>query len=242
MNVTPGQQVGGLAGLRLRDRRPGPWRPWPRRAGRMSRPRASRMSSVLGLKVRPSTPTVLPARSSLPSTATTLPAMAFLRSSLTATVVSISRIGRAGVLRGGAHQGEGVLGEARAAVAGTGDAGTWRPMRLSRPMPRATSCTSAPTFSHRSAISLMKVIFIARKALAAYLISSAGAPAGEHDRRLVQDQRPVELAHHRLGASLVVRADHHPVGVLEVLDRARLRAGTRVGHHRELGVGAGLRG
>ncbi len=45
-------------------------------------------------------------------------------------------------------------------------------MRLSRPMPRATCCTSAPTASHRSAISLMKVIFIARKALAAYLISS----------------------------------------------------------------------
>jgi hypothetical protein len=36
-----------------------------------------------------------------------------------------------------------------------------------------TSCTSAPTFSHRSAISLMKVILVARKALAAYLISSA---------------------------------------------------------------------
>ena len=46
-------------------------------------------------------------------------------------------------------------------------------MRLSRPMPRATSCTSAPTFSARSAISLMKVILVARKALAAYLISSA---------------------------------------------------------------------
>ncbi len=35
------------------------------------------------------------------------------------------------------------------------------------------SCTSAPTRSHRSAISLMKVILVARKALAAYLISSA---------------------------------------------------------------------
>ena len=46
-------------------------------------------------------------------------------------------------------------------------------MRLSSPMPRATSCTSAPTFSQRSAISLMKVIFVARNALAAYLISSA---------------------------------------------------------------------
>src|SRR6266581_57126 len=40
-------------------------------------------------------------------------------------------------------------------------------------MPRATSCTSAPTFSARSAISLMKVILVARNALAAYLINSA---------------------------------------------------------------------
>ena len=40
-------------------------------------------------------------------------------------------------------------------------------------MPRATSCTSAPAFSHRSAISLMKVTFIARNALAAYFVSSA---------------------------------------------------------------------
>ena len=46
-------------------------------------------------------------------------------------------------------------------------------MRRSSPMPRATSCTLAPTFSHRSAISLMNVILVARNALAAYLISSA---------------------------------------------------------------------
>ena len=49
----------------------------------------------------------------------------------------------------------------------------FEPMRLSSPMPRATSCTSAPTFSQRSAISLMKVIFVARNAFAAYFVSSA---------------------------------------------------------------------
>src|SRR5215831_5405517 len=46
-------------------------------------------------------------------------------------------------------------------------------MRRSSPIPRATSCTSAPHFSQRSAISLMKVIFVARNALDAYLMSSA---------------------------------------------------------------------
>ena len=46
-------------------------------------------------------------------------------------------------------------------------------MRWSSPMPRATSWTSAPSFSHRSAISLMNEILVARNALEAYLISSA---------------------------------------------------------------------
>jgi hypothetical protein len=41
-----------------------------------------------------------------------------------------------------------------------------------QPIPRDTSWTSAPTASHRSAISLMKVILTARNAFAAYLISS----------------------------------------------------------------------
>ncbi len=52
----------------------------------------SRMSSVLGLKVRPSTPMVLP-RTSPPTAAMTLRAIARLRVSLTATVVSIRRMG-----------------------------------------------------------------------------------------------------------------------------------------------------
>ena len=50
-------------------------------------------------------------------------------------------------------------------------------MRLSRPSDRATSWTLAPTCSHRLATSLMKVTFIARKLLAAYLISSAVSSA-----------------------------------------------------------------
>ncbi len=46
-------------------------------------------------------------------------------------------------------------------------------MRLSRPMPRATSWTSAPISSHSVAISLMNEILTARKPFEAYLISSA---------------------------------------------------------------------
>ena len=40
-------------------------------------------------------------------------------------------------------------------------------------MPLATFSTSAPTFSHKLAISLIKDILVAKKALEAYLINSA---------------------------------------------------------------------
>src|SRR5262245_66635341 len=49
------------------------------------------------------------------------------------------------------------------------------PMRLSNPNPRTTSLMSAPTRSQMLAISLAKLILVARKALAAYLIISAEA-------------------------------------------------------------------
>ena len=101
-------------------------------------------------------------------------------------------------------------------------------MRPSSPMPRATSCTSPPTFSHRSAISLMKVILVARKALAAYLISSRGLAAGEHDRRLVQVERAVDFPHHLAGA-FGVAADHHAVGPPEILDRRAFAQEFRIG-------------
>ena len=43
---------------------------------------------------------------------------------------------------------------------------------MSKPIPRAISSTSAPTFSQRSAISFIKIILIANIELLAYLISS----------------------------------------------------------------------
>ncbi len=46
-------------------------------------------------------------------------------------------------------------------------------MRWSCPMPRRTSLTSASIFSHRLAISLMKLIFVDSSALATYLVISA---------------------------------------------------------------------
>ena len=47
------------------------------------------------------------------------------------------------------------------------------PMRGSNEMPSVTSSIDAPTLSQRDAISLMKDILVARKALLAYFIISA---------------------------------------------------------------------
>jgi hypothetical protein len=47
------------------------------------------------------------------------------------------------------------------------------PILLSSPIPSATSSTFTLTFSHKFAISLIKLIFVAKKALEAYFISSA---------------------------------------------------------------------
>jgi hypothetical protein len=46
-------------------------------------------------------------------------------------------------------------------------------MRLSRPMPFATSSTLAPASSHTRLTALMNEIFMARKELEACLVSSA---------------------------------------------------------------------
>ena len=131
---------------------------------------ASRMSSVSGLKVRPKMATVRP-RTDPPAAAMMRAAMLALRASLTATTASISRDGVpwSWAMRTIASVS---LGKQDPPKPGPG----WRnlrPMRPSRPMPRATSCTSAPARSQMSAISLMKVTFIARKEFAAYFTSSA---------------------------------------------------------------------
>ena len=93
-------------------------------------------------------------------------------------------------------------------------------MRSSRPIPRATSSTSAPSSSDTFAISLMNEIFVARNAFDASLIISAeatsvrtiGAPSGSYSF----STRSRELS--RLGP----RAHDHAIGVQEVRDRRAL--------------------
>ena len=83
----------------------------------------------------------------------------------------------------------------------------------------------------------MKLIFRARKALAAYFASSAELAADEHDGGVAQRERLVE-APHEVARALVVGADQHAVGVHEVLDRRALAQELRVGADGEVAVGA----
>ena len=98
-------------------------------------------------------------------------------------------------------------------------------MRSSRPMPRATSMTSAPVSSQTLAISLMKEILVARNALEASLIISARRDVGAHERRV---ERRVELDDGVAGPVAVV-ADDDAVGVEEVRDRRALLEELRAG-------------
>ena len=58
------------------------------------------------------------------------------------------------------------------------------PMRASLPIPLRTMFTSAPTISHRLAMSLMKLIRVANMQLAAYLVISADGMSMKITRKL----------------------------------------------------------
>ncbi len=105
-------------------------------------------------------------------------------------------------------------------------------MRVSVPMPLRTLSTSAPTRSHRLATSFMNEMRVASMALAAYLVSSAEAWSMTRIGLAGAHEGLVELAHDRLDLG-VVRADHHPVGLEEVVDRRAFLQELGVGHHGE---------
>ena len=66
-----------------------------------------------------------------------------------------------------------------------------------------------------------------------------GAPLGEHQRRLVERQRPVDVAEH-LAPALVRGADHDAVGEFEIADRGALAQEFRIGGDHDVGGRIGL--
>ena len=65
------------------------------------------------------------------------------------------------------------------------------------------------------------------EAVGGVLDQLGGPDAGEDDRRLDQEERPVELAHH-LAGPLAAGADHHPVRPHEINDRRAFAQELRV--------------
>ena len=87
----------------------------------------------------------------------------------------------------------------------------------------------------------MKVILVARNALAAYLISSAVRRLGEQDRRLVEVERTIDLGDDLPGA-LVVGPDDDAVGMLEIVDGGAFAQEFRIRDDGDVAVRAAARG
>ena len=114
-------------------------------------------------------------------------------------------------------------------------------MRLSRPMPRATSCTSAPTCLAQIGHLVDEGDLGREEGVGGVFDQLRGAAAGEQHRRLVEVERPVDFGHHVAGA-LVLGADDDAVGPLEILDRRTFAQEFRIGHDREIGIRPESRG
>jgi hypothetical protein len=140
---------------------------------------------------------------------------------------------RAGVA-GGADQRDGVLREAGAAVTGAGVQELAADAPVQADAAGHLLYVGADRFAEVG--HLVDVGDLQRQeGVGRILDQLAGAAAGEQDRRLVQIERPVELAHDRLGAR-VLGADYHAVGALEVLDGRAFTQEFRVRDDGDLGV------
>ncbi len=156
------------------------------------------MSSVLGLKVKPSTPTFLP-RISPPTAAITLRPMARLRLSLMAIVV-FNQTDRAIVILRGLGQRQRILRKARAAIAGS------RMQELG-----ADPAIEADAARH--VLNIRPDLFAQighlvdegnlhrKKRVGSIFDQFGGASRGKKKRRLVEVERTVDLRHDRRARS-----------------------------------------
>jgi hypothetical protein len=84
----------------------------------------------------------------------------------------------------------------------------------------------------------MKQIFTA-KGVGGIFDHLARPAAGEQDRRLVDEQRAIDLVHH-LPRPFILGAHHDAVGALEIADGRALAQEFGVGGHREFDARAGV--
>ena len=103
-------------------------------------------------------------------------------------------------------------------------------------MPRRTSLMSAPTHSQIRAISLMKLILVESIALAAYLVISALSGDIDNSGLSVRRVGLIQIGQH-VDHLLPPRADHHPVGLHEIVDRHPLLEKLGIAGHIDLSAG-----
>ena len=139
---------------------------------------------------------------------------------------------------GGARQGGGVFGKAGAAVSGTG-------VKELRPDPLVEADAPGDLLDVGADL-LAQVRHLVdegdlrrQEGVGGVLDQFRSAPVGEEDRRLADEQGPVELGHHGAGA-VVLHPHDDAIGALEVLDRRPLAQELRVGDHGDVGLRAGF--
>ena len=176
------------------------------------------MSSVRGLKARPQTAIVLPARP--PRWASIRGSRIAFWRSLAASTASTTRSSTPDSSRRADQRLARPWGSTsrRSRRRGTGTTSRCARRCPSRAAPGARR---RPTRSHRFAISFMNEMRVASMALAAYLVSSAEAWSMTRIGLPGAHEGLVQLPHDRFDLG-VVGADHHAVGLQEVVDRRAL--------------------
>ncbi|KAF1853517.1 hypothetical protein Lal_00046477 [Lupinus albus] len=142
------------------------------------------------------------------------------------------------IVLGGLGQGQGVLGEARAAIARPG----MEELRADAPVEADAARHLLHVRAHRLAQvgHLVDEGDLHREERVGGVFGQLGrATPGHEDRRGVEIERAVDLPHHRLGAG-ILGADDDPVRALEVADRRALTQEFGVRDHGEVGLRRGL--
>ena len=198
----------------------------------MSRLGASRISSVLGLNVRPSSAIAVPSARP-PQASMILCAIDLRRASLTATTVSTMRVA--------------APASPASRLSATVSLGKQLPPK---PGPAwrnfcADAAVEADPAGHRLDVGadllaqighLVDEGDLGREKGVGRVLDQLGALAGgEQHRRLVEEQRPVDLAHHFTGAR-AFDADDDAVGAHEIADRGALAQELGIGGDVEIGA------
>ena len=174
------------------------------------------MSSVSGLEREAEDADLLPLRS--PTRLSIFGIMASLASFASMTASTIRLNAETGPLPSSAHACP-LESTSRRSRAGWRN---FRPIRLSMPIPRATSWTSQPMASQRFATSLIKVILVARNALA--VLDELGSFERRDDYRSFYQIKRTELLHY-LDRIVFIASDDDAVRTMKS-SMAALREGT----------------